>query len=120
MAFYRASFPGKVLPKHHFLEKHVVPWIKDWQFGLGLLGEQGGEYIHATFNRLGTIFKGVRNRELRLLSMMREHHTNIAPPPPHQKSYRSSQEKVSKEENLVTLCLIIEDQRHACFDDLVL
>ena len=50
MNFYREAFPeATVLPKMHFLEEHVVPWLKKWKIGFGLMGEQGAESIHAYF-----------------------------------------------------------------------
>ena len=46
MAYYRTSFSDlsvSITPKLHMLEEHVVPWMKQWGFGLGFMGEQGGE-----------------------------------------------------------------------------
>ncbi len=52
MKFYREHFPhATVTPKMHMLEKHVVDWLDEWQVGIGLMGEQGAESIHAYFNR---------------------------------------------------------------------
>ncbi len=52
-ALYKESFPrANFFPKLHMLEKHVVPWIKKWKVGFGLIGEQGAESIHAYFNQL--------------------------------------------------------------------
>lgn len=31
----------------HMLEEHVVPWLRMWHVGFGLMGEQGAESIHA-------------------------------------------------------------------------
>ena len=51
LKFYRLNFPSAtVLPKTHFLEDHIVPWIKKWKAGCGLMGEQGAESLHASFN----------------------------------------------------------------------
>ena len=51
--FYRDHFPGSsVTPKMHFLEDHIIPWIRRWKVGLVFRGEQGAESIHAQFNRL--------------------------------------------------------------------
>ena len=53
MAFYRKNFAThSVLPKMHFLEVHVVPYLKQWHMGFGFLGEQGVESIHHYFNDL--------------------------------------------------------------------
>ncbi len=51
MEIYRQNFPhATVLPKMHMLEEHVLPWLRKWHVGFGLLGEQGIESIHAHFN----------------------------------------------------------------------
>ena len=39
MAYFR-QFLSLVFPKLHFLEDHIVPWMKRWGFGLALHGEQ--------------------------------------------------------------------------------
>ena len=52
LAYYRKHFPKSIFPKQHFLEDHIVPWMKTWQFGLSLHGEQGGEAIHCEINRI--------------------------------------------------------------------
>ena len=46
MITYRRMFPHKVILKQHLLEKHCIPHIKHYKFGLGLLGEQGSENSH--------------------------------------------------------------------------
>ena len=46
MITYRRMFPHKVIPKQHLLEKHCIPHIKQYKFGLSLLGEQGTENSH--------------------------------------------------------------------------
>ncbi|XP_064399209.1 uncharacterized protein LOC135345702 [Halichondria panicea] len=53
MSFYREQFPdASVIPKVHMLETHVVDWLNEWRVGLGLMGEQGAESIHAYFNNI--------------------------------------------------------------------
>ena len=53
MAFYRQHFPSAtVLPKMHMLECHVPGWMEKWSVGLGLIGEQGAESIHTSFNTI--------------------------------------------------------------------
>lgn len=53
MAFYRETFPETtVLPKMHIMEVHIVPWLKQHRVGLGLMGEQGAESIHAAVNSI--------------------------------------------------------------------
>lgn len=80
MKFYRESFPwATVLPKMHMLEEHVLPWLRRWHVGFGLMGEQGAESIHACFNSLKTTYRGVPNPVRRLKLMMHEHFLQIAP-----------------------------------------
>jgi hypothetical protein len=80
MASYRDTFPwATVLPKMHILEEHVVPWLRRWHVGFGLMGEQGAESIHAYFNSLKRTYQGVPDRVRRLDQMMREHLLHIAP-----------------------------------------
>ncbi|KAI8490479.1 hypothetical protein Bbelb_317470 [Branchiostoma belcheri] len=53
LQFYRTIVPNGTIPvKMHMLEDHVVPCIRQWGFGLGFLGEQGVEHVHALFNAL--------------------------------------------------------------------
>ena len=48
--FYcREVTSATITPIINMLEEHVVPWVK---MGFGLLGEQGAESIHASFNSL--------------------------------------------------------------------
>ncbi|KAL5496199.1 hypothetical protein EMCRGX_G012437 [Ephydatia muelleri] len=62
MAFYRKNFAThSVLPKMHFLEVHVVPYLKQWHMGFGFMGEQGVESIHHYFNDLERTYCGVRD-----------------------------------------------------------
>ena len=79
MDYFRANFPGKVLPKHHILEDHVLQWIKRWGVGMALHGEQGVESVHKTFNRLTLTHNGVRNSLAQLMSIMKEHQTHCSP-----------------------------------------
>ena len=52
MSFYRAKFPwATILPKMHVMEDHVVPWLKRFHVGAGLMGEQGAESIHEKLER---------------------------------------------------------------------
>ena len=51
MKYYRETFDkATVTPKLHMLEKHTLPWLKEWGVGFGLMGEQGAESIHRWFN----------------------------------------------------------------------
>lgn len=80
MYFYRESFPNAtVLPKMHMLEEHVVPWLRRWHIGFGLMGEQGAESIHAYFNTLVKTFRGIYDPVTRLKRMLHEHLLHVAP-----------------------------------------
>ena len=60
---------GNITPKLHLVEHHVVSSIRRFGVSLGLLGEQGGESIHAEFNLLETTFSSVVG-ELEKLKMV--------------------------------------------------
>ena len=79
MCYYRSHFPGKVLPKHHILEDHILPWITRWGQGLAFHGEQGVESAHKMFNRLELSHSGIQNKLCRLMSIMKENHTLCSP-----------------------------------------
>ena len=80
MAFYREHFPhSTVIPKMHMLEKRVVDWLGEWKLGLGLMGEQGAESIHAYFNNLKRSYSNITNGVERLRCMMKQHFVHIAP-----------------------------------------
>ena len=79
LCFYRQCFPGKVIPKQHILEDHILPWINKWGVGLALHGEQGGESIHRRFNTLLSTHTGIRNELNKLMAIMRDHHTETSP-----------------------------------------
>ena len=62
LGHYRATFPeATVLPKMHILEDHVVPWMRRWHLGSGLMGEQGVESIHAHMHRLERQYSNIVN-----------------------------------------------------------
>ena len=80
MDFYRDSFPNAtVLPKMHMLEDHMVPFLKKWRVGLGFLGEQGAESIHARFNAIKRSYINMPNSVQRLECIMTEHFRQICP-----------------------------------------
>ena len=80
MAYYQSQVPtATVTPKLHMLEEHVVPWIKKWGVGFGLLGEQGAESIHAYFNLLRHQYNSIPERLQRLKQMMVAQHLKVAP-----------------------------------------
>ncbi len=49
MSTFREHFPESVIPRHHFLEEHTLPWIIKYKLSMGLLVESGGEGVHAEF-----------------------------------------------------------------------
>ena len=80
MECYRESFPtATVLPKMHMLEEHVVPWLRRWHVGFGMMGEQGAESIHAYFNSLGRTYRGIPDPVQRPKQTMKEHLLHVAP-----------------------------------------
>ena len=88
MAFYRETFPhATVIPKMHIMEDHIVPWLRRWRLGSGLMGEQGAESIHAHIMKLERIHQGIPNELERLKYIVKEQMlesdpslTNLRPP----------------------------------------
>ena len=77
MTYYRETFPqATVLPKMHLLERHVVPWLEKFGVGLGLMGEQGAESIHAAINKAYT---NIPDTTKRLNCILQEHHRQVCP-----------------------------------------
>ena len=56
---YINQYPNEVYPKLHMLGCHVADWISLWSYGCGLMGEQGLEGTHKTFNALNRTFGGI-------------------------------------------------------------
>ena len=84
MTFYRTSCPeATVLPKMHMLEEHVIPWLRKWHIGFGMMGEQGAESIHKYFNSLARTYPSITDTVERL-KCMKEHTApaNVAARPP--------------------------------------
>jgi hypothetical protein len=80
MEYYRKTFPhATVLPKMHFLESHLVEWLQKWKTGLGMMGEQGSESIHARFNTLRATYRSMPTPVERLKNMVQEHYLQICP-----------------------------------------
>ena len=80
LAFYRDAFPqATVLPKMHMLEDHVIPFLKKWKVGLGFLGEQGAESVHARFNSIRKNYVNIPSRLKQLEAIMKEHFCQICP-----------------------------------------
>ena len=80
MAAYRRLFPGaSITPKMHLLENHATEQLGRFRVGFGLLNEQGGELIHAHFNRTNRAVSGMTNRQQRLMVVMKRHHIATTP-----------------------------------------
>ena len=81
LATVRAELPQQnITPKLHLLEDHMVPFIRKWRAGPGLLGEQGGESVHKEFNVLAARHASMRQRGIdRLLAALREQHMQVHP-----------------------------------------
>ena len=80
MAFYRETFPkATILLKMHMLEDHVVPWLRKWRVGFGLMGEQGAESIHASFNSMKVQSRYTYSKVEQLRRLMTEHFLRVQP-----------------------------------------
>ena len=64
---------GHISPKLHLLEHHTAPLMRRLRIGLGLLGEQGAESLHSSFNSLQSKFKNIPGELLRLKSVADQH-----------------------------------------------
>lgn len=75
MRYFRRMFPEEnVIPKQHILEAHVPCFMSKWKTGMGKYGEQGGEQIHATINRLKGSFQNKKCGAKRLRFIVRKSH----------------------------------------------
>ena len=80
MSFYKEAFANaSITPKMHMMHKHLVPQLTIWKFGMGFLGEQGAESIHASFNSIERSYSGIPNKKDQLRRVMQEHHLRIDP-----------------------------------------
>ena len=70
---------GNITPKLHLLEEHAAPQIRHFGCGLGLLGEQGGEALHAAFNELTRRHCRIPCPVKRLLTTTRQHYITTIP-----------------------------------------
>lgn len=78
--FYRKKFShATVTPKLHILEDHVVPWLRRWHIGAGLMGEQGAESIHSHVKKLEANYSGIANGVDKLKYICREYMLETAP-----------------------------------------
>lgn len=75
MRIFRKCFKEvAITPKQHFLERHCVPWLEKYGFGLGFHGEQGRELFHATVNKLERRVIGMKNEKEQLRVVMQSQH----------------------------------------------
>lgn len=80
MAHYRSTFPtATVLPKMHLMEDHMIHWLKKYNLGAGLMGEQGAESIHAHLHRLERTYSGIPNGLQRLKYIFNMYQLETAP-----------------------------------------
>lgn len=79
VSYYRGTMGSTFIPKLHMLEDHVVPFIRQWRVGVGMLGEQGVEGIHARFNTLERTYSSMSNRVERLKCVVSEHWRQVCP-----------------------------------------
>lgn len=92
MKFYWERFPSStVFPKLHIMEEHIMPWVKKWKLGLGIMGEQGAESLHDHMMRLERTYQGIPDDVERLKHIVREQIVESSPsllelqPPPQPK-----------------------------------
>ncbi len=98
MAHYRKTFPDSSIPlKLHLMEDHMVPWLKEFPFGFGLMGEQGSESVHAQVNRIKRRYAAMKSATKRLHTTIQEQHLKCAPELkgyiPDKKKYKSKKSK---------------------------
>ena len=77
----------------HILEDHVIPWMRRWRVGSGLMGEQGAESIHAHIMKLERVYQGIPGDLDRLKYIFKEltlesapSLTSLRPPPKKRKT----------------------------------
>ena len=63
----------------HLMEHHLVPWLRQWRQGLGLMAEQGAEAIHARINSLKPFYANITNPKDRLRLLIEAHHLQVLP-----------------------------------------
>lgn len=81
MEYYHTTFShATVLPKMHLMEDHIIPWLRRWHLGFGMMGEQGAESIHACFNGIERSYVNLKHHPVdRLKFVVKEHHLRISP-----------------------------------------
>ena len=79
MSLYRSFVGGSVYPKLHFLDHHCLEALSRWKIGLGVMGEQGGEQLHASINTLERQVRGIQQKEQRFKALLVAHLCITAP-----------------------------------------
>ena len=54
------------------MEDHIVPWVRRWRLGSGIMGEQVAVSIHAHIMRLERTYHGIPDNLERLKYVVRE------------------------------------------------
>ena len=79
ISLYRRHSHNTITPKLHMLERHCLPFIERWGFGLGLLGEQGGEMMHANVAKIERRMIGMKDKSANLRAVVRAHRLQNTP-----------------------------------------
>ena len=102
MAVLRANFPDvRITPKLHIMGDHVIHFLKRWLTGCGFYGEQGGESLHAIFNKKKKRYSSIKKDTNRLTYLMKEYLASTNPKAriirkSHQKKKRNVKRKQEK------------------------
>lgn len=61
------------------LKDHVIPWIRTWKVGCGIMGEKGGESLYASFNYTEHAYNNMRDRVDTLGVLLQNHLLQVLP-----------------------------------------
>jgi hypothetical protein len=80
-AFLAAVCAAKIgiTPKLHILEEHVPQFLTEWRIGLAYMGEQGGEKLHAQFNKHDAGCRAMRGEGNKLRAALTRHLISVIP-----------------------------------------
>lgn len=80
MKTYRTTWPqSTTTPKLHILEDHVANFLYDIHMGLGFMGEQGAESLHAEFNKMKEGYGNIYDPLEQLKNLLKEHLRRVHP-----------------------------------------
>ena len=80
LQFFRSTFPSATIsPKLHLMEDYIVPFIRRWRVGFGLMEEQGAESIHTVYNHLKRRYATIQSKQKHLFHITLEHHRKNCP-----------------------------------------